>query len=104
MGQLLCGRTARLLDLLHANRAPGPTSISDSEGGRMETGRDDEGGAGPGHLLHATEMLPHPTLGGDIPGQVAQTGSEQRDRSVEGSGHQTRDADHSKSGINRHRG
>ena len=74
-----CGATSaqasRLMDLLHANRAPGPLAVADSEGSGMEADHQSEAGTHDGSLPFATAMPPHPTPGGNSspPGHQAGT-------------------------------
>ena len=86
-----CGATSsqasRLMDLLHANRAPSPTSIPDSEGCRVETAEEREGGSNHGYPTSAAPMSPHTALGGDPSTQTPSPGGMQGDGSVEGRGH-----------------
>lgn len=88
-------QATRLLDLLHANRAPGSSTISDAEGGGMEAEAEPETAdrPAPGSQLHAAEMLPHTAPAKDLSGQTPQIGPVQRDGSAEGRSPATWSAD-----------
>ena len=83
-----CGATgaqaSRLMDLLHANRAPGIAPIVGPEGSRVETTIDGEAGEH-GPELHPAQMLPDPTHGHDAESESHQISQmQQRGSSEEG--------------------
>ena len=84
---------ARLMDLLHANRAPGPVTVSDSEGQRMETTTEDENRADAGDQPSTPEEPSDAAPGRVLSVQSAEAGSEQRHRPAEGGSPQTWDAE-----------
>lgn len=86
-------QASRLMDLLHANRATGTTPVADSEGGRMATELQQEGGEIPRPDNTATPMSSDTTHGRGLPVQASSAGRKPGDRSAEGDSSEAGPAD-----------
>ena len=89
---------ARLMDLLHANRASGHPTLTDPDSGNMEAEATGETGTDAGHPNDTAEVCPHPAPGRDPPTAPSTPGNQQRQGPIEAGGAGARDA-HTRRGL-----